>query len=77
MTERLTFELLSETQLGQSIARVIDGSTLDRESFVEMAGGGAKKALMGRFVRGDSLSRLDLQRVLRIVRELEDKHGRG
>lgn len=75
MKERSEFELLTTSELRRVIAHTIGGSALDQAAFVEMASPGVKRGLMEKWDKGGPLSKLDLQRVLRIVRELEDKHG--
>ena len=74
MRERSEFELLTGPELRKVIATPIEGSALDEADFIELSRG-AKRGLMTRWAASRTLSKLDLQRVLRVVRELDAKHG--
>ena len=75
VNERSDFELLTKDELRRSISYVIGVSILDKATFVRMATPGAKRELMEKWAKDGPLTKLDLQRVLRIIRELDGKHG--
>ena len=75
MSQRSGFELLTKDELKRSIAHLVDKSALDRDDFIKLAAFGAKQSLISRWVKEGPISKLDLQRVLRIVREIDSKHG--
>ena len=69
------FELLTKEELRRAIFYLVEGSILERDKFVELSAPGTKRELMEKWNRDGPMSKLDLQRVLRIVRELHSRHG--
>ena len=71
-SEREEYSALTIAELRRKIDDTI--SRLD-QSAISQQGSQAKRALMARWENGDPMTRLDLQRVLRIARELSGKRG--
>ena len=75
MKQSLKIELQTKDELKKSIKQLLKASKLDQAAFINLAPLGAKRVLMERWNKEASKTRLELQRVLRIVRELERSHG--
>ncbi len=76
--EREEYSALTKAELRHRIHSSLKHSGLDLSSSAEktaLGGSQAKRELMQHWESGDPMTRLDLQRILRIVQELEAKKG--
>ena len=72
--EREEYSTLTKAELRHKIYDLINSSGLDSSVYVQRAdfsGSQAKEELLKHWENGDPMTRLELQRVLRIVRELD------